>query len=537
MSPARTITLFAPPPRSGSGSSSWMASLALHAAVCGWIFYGLVHAPYVQRRTLHQRFMVRELNVPMTQPEVLRYAASGSPVHPAAQAAAGAAHSITAPASSVAAPAPAPQETAARAAAAPAAPGPVPSQERPAPALPAAIQLPQMMHQQQTLIQPDAPKDLLLQQATPVPLVMMWAQREPPKPAVASPPPKPAVANLHSSIARPNREAAPAPINLSSTNFHSAMPTIAPGTTSPVVVRAPDAPKQMPTVAAPSDTQPAPVRIISLSDRQQVEGPVAVPLANASAPPSTSQSLTAGKSENSSGTGHGNSGNPNNSQAGQSTAAAGKQPGATGPAGQGTARASNGASPQTGSGPAGPAPGAGAATVANAGPAASSGPGIGSENPASVKRITQPKDGQFGVVVVGSSLADEYPETAAIWAGRLVYTVYLHVGMGKELDPRSTRCRRGRRQRLMACGRTRPWPYDIVVPRLDAGDYNTDALMVHGFVNDSGHFERLNVVLPPQFAQSKFVLSALEQWQFRAARQNGQPTQVEILLIIPEQDE
>jgi hypothetical protein len=76
-----------------------------------------------------------------------------------------------------------------------------------------------------------------------------------------------------------------------------------------------------------------------------------------------------------------------------------------------------------------------------------------------------------------------------------------------------------------------------VVPRLDASDYNSDAVMVHGFVNVSGKFERLNIVLPPEFTQAKFVLGALEQWQFRAARQNGQATPVEVLLIIPEQDE
>ena len=106
----------------------------------------------------------------------------------------------------------------------------------PAPALPAAVQLAQNKYQQQTLIQPDAPKDLILQHPTPVPLVMMWNRRqEPVKSAVASPPSKPVIANLHSSLARPNRESAPAAINLSSTNFHAAMPTLAPGTTSPLV--------------------------------------------------------------------------------------------------------------------------------------------------------------------------------------------------------------------------------------------------------------------------------------------------------------
>jgi len=138
-------------------------------------------------------------------------------------------------------------------------------------------------------------------------------------------------------------------------------------------------------------------------------------------------------------------------------------------------------------------------------------------------------------VVVGSSLADQYPETAAIWAGRLVYTVYLHVGIGKSwilqysLPPNTPAAASGVRPDA-------PWPYDIVVPRLEAGDYNSDALMVHGFVNATGKFERLNMVLPPAFPQTKFVLNTLDQWQFRPARQNGQAVPVEILLIIPEQE-
>src|SRR6185312_8141517 len=188
----------------------------------------------------------------------------------------------------------------------------------------------------------------------------------------------------------PNRESTPAPINLSSMQSHSAMPLFTAGTTSPVVVHGPDAAKQMPTVAADSNTPPAPVRIISLSDRQQVEGPVAVPLANASAKPSNSQSLTAGKAESGSGTGRGNPAEA----ATNSQNAAGS--GTRGTAGTGPAHASGNAGTQ-------------AAATANSGTGpAGGGPGIGSENSAAVKRITLPKEGQFGVVVVGSSLADQY---------------------------------------------------------------------------------------------------------------------------------
>ncbi len=82
-----------------------------------------------------------------------------------------------------------------------------------------------------------------------------------------------------------------------------------------------------------------------------------------------------------------------------------------------------------------------------------------------------------------------------------------------------------------------PWPYDIVRPNLSPGAIDADALMIHGFVNQSGRFEKLSVVFPQSFPQAQFVLAALEKWQFRPAQQDGQAARIEVLLIIPEQFE
>jgi hypothetical protein len=76
-----------------------------------------------------------------------------------------------------------------------------------------------------------------------------------------------------------------------------------------------------------------------------------------------------------------------------------------------------------------------------------------------------------------------------------------------------------------------------VRPNLAPGEWNADALMVHGFLNQAGRFEALAIVFPPDFPEAKFVLDALAQWQFRAATQNGQNVKVEVLLIVPEEDE
>lgn len=136
------------------------------------------------------------------------------------------------------------------------------------------------------------------------------------------------------------------------------------------------------------------------------------------------------------------------------------------------------------------------------------------------------------MVVVGSSLADKYPETVDLWSGRLLYTVYLHVGLSKNWIlqysvPRSA----GNASQPAA-----PWPYDIVRPSV-APDPNADAILVHGFVDVAGHFEQLAVAFPPGFGEAAFLLHALQQWQFRPATQNGQPISVEVVLIIPSETE
>jgi hypothetical protein len=80
-----------------------------------------------------------------------------------------------------------------------------------------------------------------------------------------------------------------------------------------------------------------------------------------------------------------------------------------------------------------------------------------------------------------------------------------------------------------------PWPYNIVRPNFAPGTIDADALMIRGFVDESGRFEDLAIVFPQPFSSAQFVLAALKQWQFRPALQNGQAAKVEILLIIPDE--
>jgi hypothetical protein len=152
------------------------------------------------------------------------------------------------------------------------------------------------------------------------------------------------------------------------------------------------------------------------------------------------------------------------------------------------------------------------------------------------EHITLPKDGRFGVVVVGSSLGEEYPETLAMWNNRVAYTAFLHVGRTKNWILQYAVMRSAEASQAGVVGRLEaPWPYDIVRPNLMSKDLNADALLIHGFLNPSGRLESLAITFPRGFRYASFVLHALGQWQFRPALQNGHATAVEVLLIIPDE--
>jgi len=160
--------------------------------------------------------------------------------------------------------------------------------------------------------------------------------------------------------------------------------------------------------------------------------------------------------------------------------------------------------------------------------------GSGQDDPAKT-RITLPKDGQFGAVVVGNALEDQFPEVTGVWGDRMAYTVYLHVGLNRSWILQYSLPRTAEAEAAGNIGNLEaPWPYSIVRPNLAPGSIDADALMVHGYVSPSGRFENLKIAFPQGFPQTEFVLKSLEQWQFRPATQDGQAAWVEVLLIIPE---
>lgn len=500
---SRTVTLFTEPPPVRTGPSAFVISILLHGVVCGLILVGISRAPRTTDAALARRYTVRLLT--LHQPERRQRLS-----------------------------APAPAEALHAAAASHAAAGSAPS---------ARAAVPQIAHPQvaqQTLVQPDLPQNLLLPHETPIPTVLMWSADNSTARVIVAPPLQALTAvRVHPLLEIPNREVNLADVRISSSTLVTHAISLPPSTTAPIMVEAAKVTEQIPSSAAKPVGAPTPARVLSLSDLEMPEGTVALPQSNQTAassaigfalghglaPVGTGDGTSEGKSGVGSGQG--------NERDKQGNGAAGD---AVASAGSGTAagRSGDGTAGGTANGTAtGTANGAANGTVNGA----ANGTHEGDSEPA-IAHLKLRKDGKFGVVVVGSSIAEAYPETAGIWGGRLAYTVYLHVGLPKTwiLQYALPRDAEG----TVAGNITRPdapWPYDMARPHLAPEDFNANAVMVHGIVNAAGRFEKLGVVFPLEFAQAKFLLSALEQWQFRPAMQNGQIAAVEVLLIIPEETE
>jgi hypothetical protein len=359
--------------------------------------------------------------------------------------------------------------------------------------------------------------------------VLIWSAGHTPAVTITPPPPQPVNAPVkYPSLEAPNDQSNIAEVKIAATAISVSALTLPASTTAPMAVKRASQPMQMPALAfAPVGTA-TPARVISLSDVQMERGTIALPALNELGAANGVDDPMAEK---------GLAGNNGNGAGKQNAGATGSGNGDRGSdassAGGNSQRAAAGA----GAGGAAEGPGRGGRNAGTGESADGSGIGdAGAADAASVTEIRQPIDGQFGAVVVGSSLAERYPETMQLWAGRLAYTVYLHVGLEKNWILQYAVVREAASVSGDATQPNAPWPYLMERPHLAPGDFNSDAVMVHGRLNTSGHFEALAVVFPSEFSQAQFVLSALRQWRFRPARQNGKIIAVEVLLIIPEED-
>ena len=473
MKSSPTITLFTESGFSSQQSTSFVASIVLHCVAVSLVSFGFLYTPRLDTRKIAERYSVRNIDLE-TPEQQMRREARKRVKYPRTR----------------------PDKK-------PAVHGGKPN--TPPPALRRTAQA---KKGPQTLIQPDLPTQLTLIEEVPVPTMVIWSpQQTPVKNIVAPQPEKATAADVPPTPDPPNEQVNLADISIAAIPVPTPKLAILPTTTSPVTVQAPDRVPMAPATVSQSAAQATPAAVMSLSDLQMVQGTVVLPPVNETVATEAPGALKQGQTSDSAAPG--STDQPGNG---------GATPGPTGgvdPPGQLDAAKADG-------------PDSSAPNDKDAGSAQGEQP--------SATQITLPKDGQFGAVIVGASLQDQFPEMARVWGGRLAYTVYLHLGLARSWIlqyslPRSDEAEAaGNIARLEA-----PWPYNIVRPNIPRDPADVNTIMVHGFVNQAGRFERLGIVFPPRFPLAQFVLMSLQSWQFRPATQNGQAARVEVLLIIPEE--
>lgn len=483
MAPSPVITIFSQRIDTSRQPASFLASILIHCGVIALLWFGIAYAPRIDSHASKARYTVRKLD--LRTPDQQQRSSKGAVRYPGPRLASGKSAS-----GKFAAHRPVMRQIAH------AQPGP------------------------QTLIQPDLPDHITLIQPVPVPLVLLWTPSKTPVKTIVAPlPEKPTASDVKPSLDRPNDEVNLADISVSAAPIPSVKLPLLPSTSSPVVVHGPNLAQLPPQTVSQNSASPTPATVMSLSDLQMKDGTITLPPVNETARTTAPGELSPGEARD--------------------AAAPGDQNDPVKATASGTEQSASFVAPNVpGAAPTVPATGPqgqpkGADSSAT--PSASDTGNIQS-NQDSATAITLPRNGRFGAVVVGDAMEDQFPEMAGVWNGRMAYTVYLHVGLSRSWIlqyslPRSADAEAaGNTIRLEA-----PWPYNIVRPNLDPGAIDADALMVHGFVNQSGRFEALSIVFPESFSQAQFVLSSLQRWQFRPAMQDGQSAKVEVLLIIPEE--
>lgn len=498
MRSSRTITLFTMQPEPRRAPSALVASATVHGAAIALILSAFLYAPQFRLRT-PDVYMMQHVSLNMPLPPIPKAGGSGS----------------SSPKSSSSG-----EETSAHEALA------APASSR--------VHFMRRKLAPQTLIDPDVDPNRMLPKETPLPAMLLWSGHRPKVQMLTPPRPQPPSITLDKpKLNFPNKEIHIADLNIAPTPFSSKLPMPMPSNSSPVVLKREFEVQRVPETSSVSTIDATPAAVLSASDLHMNQGTVSMPAANQSAEGSEQGGLGTGKAPNSLQNGSGNSGSTGADKgAGKGQSATGGKSAGPGTGGgqKGSGNGTAGIGSQSGTGGQGPGHNAGTGS----GPSAGHGSGLGDNG--SVTRINMPKNGQFNVVVVGSSLDEQYPETSDVWKGRLAYSVYLHVGLEKNWILQYSLPRAADSATAGTAHLEAPWPFYIVRPNLNPDDASSDAVMVHGFVDEAGHFEKLTVVFPTDmgFAREQLVLNALQQWQFRAGMHNGQVAKLEVLLIIPE---
>ncbi len=420
---------------------------------------------------------------------------------------------------------------------------------------PRPFQLPPNLHTQpvkQTLIQLDRPPDVPLQQTIPLPAMLFWTE-QPVAPEMkkqfVAPPAKLLPKVVQSVLVPPVIEYANRETNVADLKMAQLPPVESPrlvqraATISPVQIPGPERPK-VPQIVLPDANTTAAMAVISLPESSlHVSSLAVLPPANQIAPQPGSGS---GSADHASGAGSGEKGRGAAEGGGERASIAGTRGTGSGSGGMGNmaGTGSNGNSTTGGghgSAETGGSLGSGGNGTGNgvSGAGSAGGSGTLTSGTAGMTKLTLPKDGKFGVVVIGSSVSAPYPESSGVLTGKMVYTVYLRMGLRKNWIlqyclPKSAE--QATRTRGSATPIEAPWPILMMRPD-ELANAGADYVVVHGMITAEGHFDQLGLVFPEDLGQKSLLLNSLKLWEFRPASRDGVATTVEALLIIPRESE
>lgn len=413
----------------------------------------------------------------------------------------------------------------------------------------------------QVLIRVDIPQDLALDPKIAVPEVMLWQQ------ALTAKPKGTLITAAHEENPVHVRETPTVKPQLTVQNREKELADLRQAERPPVPAPALPVPvanttpirlldgvlgNRLPNSTGPVIPVPEEVHVISVPDRPVPQARIIVlpPANQGTPPPSSSSSDTGGAGQATSNDARQPRTSDQNQRPGAVTGgnAAANSSQASNQPGRGGAAGASGATRASGAAGAGDVAGESnslSATARVGDGVAASGPASGGRDssidsglgptPPNTTRILRPKDGKYTVTILGSSNLDAYPEAAGILSGKLVYTVYVRAGGRKEWILQyclPAAAEQAVRLRGSAVPIAAPYPFVIYHPNLPFPN-DPEYVIIHGFITVAGRFERLSAIGDLDSSSKASLIGALEHWEFRPAMRDGEPSAVEVALIIP----
>jgi hypothetical protein len=160
--------------------------------------------------------------------------------------------------------------------------------------------------------------------------------------------------------------------------------------------------------------------------------------------------------------------------------------------------------------------------------------------PNDVQQLRFPTSGAFDVVIVESSPGATIPGSERLLTGRPVQTVFLPLGTGQDWILQyclpasgSAAVQAGMVVTLGEQPKVEP-PFiqQSLIPSQKVV-LTTRPAVFQGALGANGRFVRLRPVMDAAYQPLLELLPYLEHWQFRPAKVDGVPTEVEILLLVP----